>query len=486
MNLLKSGKRRGKKTTLSFFANDSKASKKMPPAHSALDKSRSGVLHLEDGWSDAPLAQYIDFVDSLSPLDLDIDIDVNFDIGALVTTDIDAECLDSSHLNENSLYWVNASGQFNSPKPNHPSVVYLDKNLSYYHRAGLLHRTDGPAVSGDGVSEYWLYGVSVSEEEFKRYDENEKTIVFINEKGWIHRTDGPAFIKFYPNGQVIQRWFDNGTCELTVEKNRELINSESLEPKMSRTITPKKIATPKVKVKKMDIIPKIETTYLRADEKEAVIKMFEEHKPQLLKYRKEIQEAAKKIQIHRLGQEEFDRRVEEAKRALNKTKEEKSKPMTTDDRIIRSAPDLSGTRTEQFKEGFKFGLKKGAINNGSELFAKKMVSLTSQEGNEWMERFVQFVTLIGTAELLRRMPEGIAAKMRLDEETRMDASSLLRYISGENIGGDIVEIIAAVMPVIMEIVKDISADEINELAEQMENAQVEEEVEVSAGVSRTV
>jgi hypothetical protein len=484
-------KDRDKKNAPFFAGIFDESGKSASPAFLEVD-SLGGLVLASGGVEWAPgLRDYINFVDNISPYDINRQMETEFfpsiDLSEIISTNLDIECLDEAQLDDHRLYWTNSSGQFDSPKENHPSVFYLDRDLVCYHKSGLLHRTDGPAVKGSGREDaYWLFGVQVSKEEHSRFNPNENSISFLDKKGYLHRDDGPALIKFYPDGKIIKKWFKHGVCTAVDSSSRlrESFQSKTkeTESEMSRTIKPKKITTPKVKVLKMNDVPKIPITALQEDEIRSIRELYAANASAFAPYKQAIKETAEAIGRLRLGNEEYERMVRELHGSKDRQKKEERKaPMTMDNKIIRSAPDTSGTRTEQFVEGFKFGFKKGTINNGTELFAKKIVSYTSHEGNEWIERFVQFTTLIGMAELIRRMPDGVAEKMRFDEQARLDAVSMLRYIGGENVGGDIVDIIAAVLPTLLDIVKDISTEELNELAEQMEkNQQQEQEMSVES------
>lgn len=385
---------------------------------------------------------------------------------------------------DNSFYWTNSNGEFNVFQDNLPSVIFPDGVL-FYHLNGLLHRESGPAIEhlyADHDNEYWLWGKQISYEEFKHYDSETKSIEFKNESGKYHRENGPAVTIFNEDGTSTEYFYENGSCIYSIRdvvgvslEKRVLDNLKSiLENDMSRAykVTPRKPKVRKVTKRK----PKVEFTELSKEEVEALRAIFRDHKEHLRKFAPEIHEAARKAILKKNGGKEPE--YEEEEEEIEEVPEmvEETAPVEVEKKI-RSAPDLSGGRASQIKNGFLFGLKKGFINNGSQLLSQKLVSYTPMEGNEWMERFVQICILVGLAELFKRMPQNIADKIRMSEDARLNLASDLRFTSGENIGRDLVDIAANVMPLFAEVLKGVTTEELEDLATNFEISEEEDEEE---------
>lgn len=249
--------------------------------------------------------------------------------------------------------------------------------------------------------------------------------------------------------------------------------------KMSGKAYPVTKRKPKVvKVTKTKTAPSVVYEELTSEEVEALTKIFIEHLPELREFEDEIHEAARQALISKgIDPDEFYREAEpDPEQEAVKDVEVNTANDSGTTKRIRSAPDLNGTRTEQVVNGFKFGFKKGVVNNSSRMLADKITSMTPFEDNELMERLVQTILLFGTAETLDRIPEGMADKLRLSEDTRLNAASLCRYLSGENIGRDFVDWAEMMLPLFAQVLQDFTAEELSDLANDIE-AQAQEEEE---------
>jgi len=372
---------------------------------------------------------------------------------------------------DRSFYWLNEENKLNSHQSNLPSVIFPDGTL-FYHTDGMLHRDSGAALEhlySPSKNEYWLWGRQVTYEEFKKYNKVTRKIEFkTNDK--YHRDDGPAVITFHNDGSNIEYYYENDNCIYSIKdisgySASDESDSLSTENNVARAykVTPRK---PKVK-KVTKRMPEVEFTELSKEEVEALRAIFRDHKDHLMKFKDEIHEAARKAIMKKNGGREpeyvEDNEPDEVPSIVEKIVEVKT----------RAAPDLTGSRGSQIKNGFVFGLKKGVINNSSQLLSQKLVNYTPLEGNEWMERFVQICILVGLAELFKRMPEGMANKLNMSEEMRQNLATELRYTSGENIGRDLVDIAASVLPLFTEVLKGVTTEELQELAVDFELSEEE-------------
>ena len=216
---------------------------------------------------------------------------------------------------------------------------------------------------------------------------------------------------------------------------------------------------------------------------ESIKVIFRKHKASLEPFRNEIAAAAHTAAIDRGWVDDSQREAPKVARKVTK----KEGIGMEEQKIIRNAPDAEGSRTSQVYNGFKFGFKKGVVNNGSMAIAKKMASFSSTfEDSEVMQRFVQVCILLGTAEMVDRMPESLAEKAHMSEEFRLDAASLCRYISGENLGRDAVDFAANILPLFKEVLSNISAEELTSFQEELEEDAEEFEESLFSGVEETV
>lgn len=365
----------------------------------------------------------------------------------------------------NSFSWEDKNGKLDCPTPNLPAAISPEGKLFYFQN-GFLHRESGPAVQSlyDKREDEWsLWGVKVSKEEFDHYVPNKKAIIFRNEKGKIHRDDGPALSYFdIENGYLVQDYYSNGIMSYSVHQS---LNSQIKSNKRTNIVA---------------TTPKIKYSELSDEDVNALKAIFRENIDHLRKYEADIRKAANKAMINKgiiTEEESSPLPKKRVARAVKRTTSEENMTATLDERKkIRSAPDREGTRTNQVVNGFKFGFKKGIVNNGSNAFAKKVATLTPLEGNEWFERFLQVVFLIGAAEMIERMPDGMAEKARMSEEFRLNAASLCRYISGENLGRDAVDIAVNVLPLFKEVLMNVTAEEFADLAQDLDAQQEADDV----------
>lgn len=313
---------------------------------------------------------------------------------------------------DNSFYWTDSKGEYHSPDENLPAVIFPNGKMFFFQN-GFLHRESGPAVQDiyDRKKDEWY----LLDKQATRSE--------------VENLYSSKFGKFYSIGYA---------------------------PKIGAN----NVATSQVKYSE-----------LHPDEVESLKQIFRDNVEHLRKFETDIKKAAEKALLNKGIP--VDRSPPVPKKKV-KSAEEQSMGGIETKKKIRSAPDLSGTRTEQLVNGFKFGFKKGIVNNSSHILAEKVASLTPFEQNEWFERFLQVCFLLGAAEAMERMPEGMAEKMRMDEEFRLDAASMCRYISGENLGRDLVDIAANILPLIVEVIQNMTAEDLADLNQDFEEGREED------------
>lgn len=375
------------------------------------DKAYDEILKAKwstGGWTDEDLkskfktkfSNELDrFIDGSVPDILDHSAKV---YGISVPWDIYIRCHYSGE--DNSYYWVDEDGEFDSPAENFPAIIFPNGKMLFF-KNGFLHNSSGPAIQGvyeRQNDEWYLWGERVSQSEVAK----------------IHS---------------------------------ETSADQSVNKKMGVSVAnPSKYSE------------------LKPDEVEDLKKIFRENLPHLRKYEADIRRAAKKA----LENKGFKVEEIEEKRAPEITRKEPARIEVT--KKVRTKIEESSTRSGQLVNGFKFGFKKGIVNNSSHLLAEKVASLTPFEKNEWFERFLQVCFLLGAAEAMEKMPEGMATKLRLDENQRLDAASMCRYISGENLGRDLVDIAENLLPLILEVVQNMTAEDLEDLSHDFEEEQSED------------
>jgi hypothetical protein len=121
------------------------------------------------------------------------------------------------------------------------------------------------------------------------------------------------------------------------------------------------------------------------------------------------------------------------------------------------------SRVRQVTSGAKLGVQKAALRTVSQKAAEKIVDIASPTDNIVVQRIVQLALLLGTAELSERLPDGAASKIGLTEDRREGYGGLARYVAGETLGRDAVDIMNYIAPLLLDKLQDISAEEIAEL-----------------------
>jgi hypothetical protein len=310
------------------------------------------------------------------------------------------------------------------PFSTRPSTASYSFPAIEVHRSedGSLHNPRGPAINlphisnrSDAQQLYYLNGVEVSKEEHSRYDSVTQSIVFKNSDGNYHRVDGPAIIDFLPQGEVTKYWFENG----------------QMIPGSPQTEKPKLINLAGTEM----------PTYTDLNVKQE-------------QRQNKFEEALKRVA----------RRQNEAKDRDNLGGEMETK--TT--KHGEAAAATSDSRVRQVTAGAKLGLQKAALRVGSQKVAEKIVEVASPADNVVVQRIVQLALLLGTAELAERLPDGAASKVGFTEQRREGYGGLARYVAGETLGRDAVDIVSFVAPMLLDKLQGISAEEISELTSDAE------------------
>lgn len=400
-------------------------------------------------------------------------------------------------------YWMNEQRQLHGFNDELPGIIYPDGTL-YFYNNGRFHRESGPAVVNifdKASNSYWLHGVNISAEEFSKYDHFSRRIEFRDNFGLLHREQKPAVIEFTEEGPV-SYFYTHGVKAFAIKNKKADSKMEAAQ--MSGTASNSRVA--KVRKISMDLadsatnvsVAPVKYLELTAEEAASVERLFKKNISYLEKYAPEIHKTAAQIQAKREAaqkkeaaekakyESKSEENVEEVKKHMTdaikemmvkelKNQLEDSTVAVETKKIIRSAPDLSGSKVSQLKNGFVFGFKKQVIHNSSHLLAEKVIDLTPMKGNQWSERALQICFLLGLAEIIERMPEGMAERLKLTEDARLNFSSICRYISGESMGRDLVDIATNVLPHITEILKGVTTEELSEMADEFEKAQEEDE-----------
>jgi hypothetical protein len=290
--------------------------------------------------------------------------------------------------------------------------------------SGRLHNEHGPAIKlpSAGVQEYYLFGTKVSAEEFSRYDPIARSIVFKNADGEYHRDgDLPAIISFStdPNVEPKLHWYTRGVEQAAKNEGTKLINfTGSTMP-----------------------------TYTEIAQQDRQNK---------------FEEALKRVA----------KKATNAKQGVNLNGDEMDIKVVKHGEAPASPAD---TRVKQVTSGAKLGLQKAALRVGSQKAAEKLVETASPTDNVVVQRIVQLMLLLGTAEIVERLPSGAASKVGLTDERRDGFGGLARYVAGETLGRDAVGIAEYVAPMLLEKLSGISASDISELANETEDEAVQQE-----------
>lgn len=362
--------------------------------------------------------------------------------------------------------------------------------LKQFYIEDKLHNDSGPAeIFPDGTRCFWIYGNKISEEEFKKYNKTFRKIEFRQENGSLHRVDGPALIIFEENGSKQEFFYHHGrnipaamilTGESISNKNfhgSSKANSIISETKKEKTLSSTNTISNMIVNDDLSVGIANTTTSnsisilgdntsnnkitisnggslnisSQASEK-TVFTISDGSKP--------IFEVKSNGDIYHTG---------DIKKMYEKELEQEEEYI-----LERAVADLSGSRMSQVWEGSKFGFKKGIVNASSKILAEKLVELSPLSEKEWAVKLAQLAILLGSAELVNIMPDGMRNTLKLDEENQKDLVSFLRVVSGENIGREAVSLALGIIPHIKNLLLDFSSQDLEEFANSYEASKNED------------
>jgi hypothetical protein len=334
---------------------------------------------------------------------------------------------------QNMYYWVNDKNRYHSPSTACPAIIHSDGSRKYYFD-GLLHSDTFPAISIPGydnrISEYYIYGNKITREEFGNYSWGNKTITFTDSNNLFHREGGPAIINFNIDGDTVSRYFQHG--KLHRDNGPAIFDSKT----QSGEFWENGIKSIDEELFEVEVKLKQKNPIARSDIKVVNLKG----------------DTTMSIKTIKAGQ---------------------------------AGSEVTDTRTQQLISGGKLGLKKGALKVTSAKVASALAGVIPMPEMVPKEKLVQLILLLGTAEIIDRLPDGMSSKVGFDSSKRAEFSGLARFISGETLGRDSVEIISGLAPILMDAIQKFSAAEITDLTNNYSPETVEhsQHVEEEHGVS---
>lgn len=331
-------------------------------------------------------------------------------------------------VDKNIYYWTNNFNELSNPSIACPAEIHPN-GAKYHYLDGKLHNDIFPSIEMPGedfvLNRYFIFGNEVSPDEFIHYRWVDKEISFIDEKNLLHREDGPAHIRFNENGEMIKKYFYHGKL---LNSNEQMIEYCLNKKNINQD---KGLDSVEVKLKLKNPIPK------------SAIKTYSV-----------------------------------------KTKGEPMNVKTI--KAGQTGSDASDTRMQQVGSGAKLGLKKGALKITSEKAAQALSTVLPIPQSVPTERLVQLILLIGAGEIVDRLPDGLASKVGLNSDRRTEFSGVARYVSGEILGRDAVNIVHSFAPMLLDAVRQMSAEDIADLVEDQQtieaaNHEIEEEITFPIG-----
>jgi hypothetical protein len=323
-----------------------------------------------------------------------------------------------------SYFWQDDKQLLHSPDADHPALIYSDGNVEYYDH-GYLHNEKGPAifnVKNPGIKEFWIHGRELSLDEFIHYVAKEKAVVF-TQKGLRHRTDGPAVIKFEKIQEAHtsrEEYWENGF--------------KKPNPVYDNTIP-------------VDLTENSTATTITIDPNQEP--------------------------VWSNGTTTGNVSIGDGWTIITEEVFPEDNVMATD-KLERGQPDLSGSRVSQIWEGGVFGFKRGLVNTSTRLAAEKIVEMAPiEEHEEVAAKLVQIILLMLSAEAINYIPDTMAEKIKLDYETQQEAVSFLRTTCGENIGRDLLNLSASILPHVKDLLVNWSAEEITEFTTEVKKQTAE-------------
>ena len=354
-------------------------------------------------------------------------------------------------------YWLDEQGFYHSPVAGYPAKIYDNGDAEHWCH-GKRHNAFGAADITNNNKSYYIFGTKISADEFKSYRPAENAVIFSDDAGYLHRTGGPAVIDFDVSGKNTRYWYQHGA--LHNEEGPAILGSDGgfsyyLHGELHRDGGP-------------------------------AVWIPEDNKFSYFERGVEINEKAGKNMSTAVNQSNPQQKFEEA---LNRIKSRKATvsntgglEMSTKTVQHGSAPaDSDDSRVKQVTSGAKLGLQKAALRVGSEKAAEKIVDLASPSDSKVVTRIVQMALLLGSAELMERLPEGATAKVGLTQERREAFGGLSRFVAGETLGRDAVDLVSFIGPMLLEKLQGVSTEEIAELTN---DAQEVEQLEAISALAK--
>lgn len=177
-----------------------------------------------------------------------------------------------------------------------------------------------------------------------------------------------------------------------------------------------------------------------------------------------------------------DLKQQQFENALRELREKKSRPVEkmATKQINHGESQATGedTRLRQIGEGFKAGGKKGVVRAGTRKLASKLTEMVDLKDNLVADKFAQLALLLGSAEIVERLPSGVSAKVGLDADRREHVGGLFRFVAGENLGRDALELASIIAPILLDKLQGVSTEDLLEMAEEAEQERQEQHTDV--------
>lgn len=351
---------------------------------------------------------------------------------------------------DGSFEWVDENNEIHSDISFNPGLIKPTGEVKYYYH-GLLHNDLMPAVycpaDTFSIKEYYIYGNPISAEAALKYKFDTREIIFKDENGLLHRDSGPAYMKFERDGSVEKIFYTHGIVHNDYGPGKLCMDGGfeyRINGKLHRTDGPA-VWNPSVKIMEF-----YQDGVLHNDSGPAVIRDIG-------------MKGVKEIEFWKNGKRDNPN---------IKSGQHKSESILFKDKGVKSMTDPNKTsvgRVSQFSGGAKSGLKKGAVKVVSEKLSETISSTFAEDSELPIKKLVQLGLLIGSSEVIERLPVGVTDKVGFTESKRLAVGKLNRELAGEILGRDAVELVNKLAPQIVEAIQNLSASEITDLALELQN-----------------
>lgn len=378
----------------------------------------------------------------------------------------------------------------NGPPYSRPYIKSGAKGLittvTYKDAYGRNHNKDGPAVltrttmSEKKEHQYFLHGCRLSKERFdaKRYDPNTGCFYWLNDIGEYHSDNIICPSIIYPSGE--QRFHFNGLLHhdflpaiYTPGKNFDIyrcfIYGNEVSPSEHRAYDPQR----------REIVFRDSNFQCHRDDGPALIQ-FEKNSfcvKKFFRHGKLHREDGPAV-CYSDGSKEFwiDGKCQDQRDTdfLAPTFDRVKITLLTDQKegLTTKGDNMSGetkeSRMSQVGNGIKTGATKGAAKIVTEKVAGSIAEHIPLNEKMPMDKLVQFVLLVMSAELVERAPDGAASKVGLNQNRRYAFGEMTRSLGGEVLGRDATKLFAGVAPMLLDGIQNLTADDINEVTGSLE------------------